>query len=503
MKNISALTLEKEMDNKIICNLPTIISNRLAIAFILYFQVLLSPVSTNASSVEISEDPELYGVIRQIADPLLKQAGFDPAYHNIYIINSDTENAFTDVNQDVYVYKGLINLCNIDMIRAILAHEIGHISLFHIPEKISSNRQSMLINVASLALAAGAASMAPSRHQMGTFASIFSLGNMTARRQFLSHSRLHEVEADKAAINLLHNIGYSGKGLLEVFKSFQAKRELMIPESEILTYELTHPLDTKRYNLIKDQVESESKGNSSSGSNSVAAKLYGQVREKVKSINSYSRSGEKPGNLESDLHLKASFALYRQLPSQAMGACNELIEQYGTNPYYYYLRARAYVATAEFKKAYEDMRRATKLDEYSNILLELEKHSIALLYLGSLKDSKDKTAGSEADNAGPMPDRESKRLLSSTIGSLEKLRIDMRDSLYVHMVYPRLSKAYDIKGEEGKVDLNLARMSFDFDKTKAKTYAERALEKLPKDTPAYLAAEDIIEVIENDSDFFE
>ncbi len=462
---------------------------------ILWLVSFLILSNNTAKAVTISEDAEIYGVVRQIADPLLKEAGFDPKGHEIYIIDDDTVNAFTDSSQDIYIYTGIIELCDISMLRGVLAHEISHISHFHVPQKVDELKNARVMELASLVTAFTLSSMANSNHdKLGIFTSLYSFGNMASRRSFLSASRLHEIEADKGALNLLNGLGYSGQGLLDLLRKFKSNKELIISENQIISYEQTHPLDGTRYNLLRDKVkEEEGLKSRTPGQDEITEKLYKRVREKLKTLNNYSNGGNL-GELENSPYLQAALALQKNIPSKALGACHQLINQDSSNAYNFYLRSVAYLYKGQYRKAHEDIKTANKLDTGNNILLRLEEKSITLSLLNSLIEQGE-TENNSGENQKPLGlDKKNRNLLKNTIVGLERLRLEMNDSLYIQLLHSMLVLAYDINGETGKVKLNLARAALNSDYRQAHKYANEALDYLEKDSPAYIAAEDIIRI---------
>src|SRR5690606_40423166 len=103
---------------------------------------------------------------------------------------------------------------------SVLAHEIGHVTQRHLARMLSRERQTSVVMLAALVLAALAARSSP--HAVGGLA---SLGSTVAQQQMLSFSRDAEREADRVGLDILRQGGFDANGMVSFFwRLHQAER---------------------------------------------------------------------------------------------------------------------------------------------------------------------------------------------------------------------------------------------------------------------------------------
>ena len=130
---------------------------RIALSIIILTIAALLPQFATAQG--LIRDTEIEHTLNRIARPLLQKAGL-PESTEIFIVNSPALNAFVAPGNDIFLNYGLIKkLPTVEMLQAVMAHEIGHITGGHIIQRslqIASTRTAAGVGILlSLATALG------------------------------------------------------------------------------------------------------------------------------------------------------------------------------------------------------------------------------------------------------------------------------------------------------------------------------------------------------------
>ena len=120
--------------------------------------------SSAASAQGLIRDAEIERTLKIVMQPILKAAGTSGSRVKIYIVNDRSLNAFVAGGSNIFVHAGLIRkLKSVEMLQAVLAHELGHINGGHLSQRavqISSARTAiglgLLLGVAAAAAGGGA-----------------------------------------------------------------------------------------------------------------------------------------------------------------------------------------------------------------------------------------------------------------------------------------------------------------------------------------------------------
>ncbi|NNF79060.1 MAG: M48 family metalloprotease, partial [Rhizobiales bacterium] len=104
-------------------------------------------------------DAEIEGLLRYYAVPLFRVAGLNPSSVRVYLLNSDTLNAFVAGGQRIFVHTGLLTRAKTPgELIGVLAHETAHIAGGHLAaldgalERASTNAIiGMLLGAAAIA----------------------------------------------------------------------------------------------------------------------------------------------------------------------------------------------------------------------------------------------------------------------------------------------------------------------------------------------------------------
>lgn len=164
------------------------------------------------------------------------------------VIRSSAINAFATPGGYVYVYQGLINLCdNESELAGVLAHEIAHVNSRHIAAQVEKSQQ-----LSAASLAAILAGVFLGGGGVGTEAAL-GLSLATTSSLSLKYSRQNEEEADRLGMSYLVNTGYDGKGMLTFLKKMKS---FEFYSNSLPSYFLTHPGSDERIGYIDSLLQS-------------------------------------------------------------------------------------------------------------------------------------------------------------------------------------------------------------------------------------------------------
>lgn len=215
----------------------TRVTNFLTIIFL----TLITFVPILAEEV-IIRDAEIEDTLTQITQRIFDVAGLRKKDAKLYVIRSDTVNAFTIGNGYIFVTSGLLlKFKNPIHIIAVLSHETGHLAGGHIDSMMHRIRNSSSGFLVSVLAGILGSLMTGSADAMAV-----SLGYaMTTERLLLRFSREQEQAADMLGAKYLEKMGYDPKVMMETFEAFE-HMEMLGGASNIPTYARTHPRSLDR-----------------------------------------------------------------------------------------------------------------------------------------------------------------------------------------------------------------------------------------------------------------
>jgi len=165
---------------------------------------------------------------------------------NFKIINDNNINAFVDKNNDIYITSGLIENCD-DYVALLLviSHEIGHVVLNHVKDRISNlNKTSKIYDISNLSIIAGSLISNNTEILKG-----LALSSATVSVKNINFSKNQEMEADYYAIETLKKLNLHSDSI---------KNLLLTIENELLNKGITknilristHPYFEERINIV-------------------------------------------------------------------------------------------------------------------------------------------------------------------------------------------------------------------------------------------------------------
>ena len=167
----------------------------------------------------------------------------------IYIVEDREPNAFVAGGQNIFVHTGLLTeLDTIDQLRAVIAHELGHITGGHLARRDQALQGAR--GIAAIGMLGAAAAAVGGSPEAGV--AIATGAGQAAQRSALAHSRAEEASADQAGLRYLAAAGSDPQAMLEVLDHFRGQDALLGAYAD--PYAQNHPLWSERIALIEDRV---------------------------------------------------------------------------------------------------------------------------------------------------------------------------------------------------------------------------------------------------------
>jgi len=426
-------------------------------AFIIFFIFC-----SNTAFASIIKDSEIEEVINEVIEPIKKISGLKDL--KIYIINDPIPNAFTIGGNAVFINSGLIiDFPDPDILRGIVAHEIGHIAGHHVirQQEVIKNYQRAAFGATLLGLATAMAS----KPEGGS--AVMMAGQHMSKRSVYAYSRTFESSADQTAMSLLERSSHSTVGLIYFFEKMKtfSKSHMVNP------YDQTHPMDSDRLSILRN-FNKTSKFKETQNSDDLIDR-YAIASAKLAAftldINKILDRIYDEDNWVIEHYVKAIKNFRIGNFDDTLNHVNHLIMKYPDNPYYHELKAQIYF---EFGKD-------SALNEY-NIALSYRPNDILIRLERAIVG------------------------LTQTINNPRAITRYYQDLLMVVQKDPDnllalyyLSIFFEKKGLIGKSYLNTALIAFKSGRMDdAKNLADAAIKNLQKKSPEWYKASDLITLIE-------
>ena len=165
-------------------------------------------------------------------------------YH-VLILDTDEINSFATPGGHIFISRGILNsLKSEDEIAAVIAHEMSHIQLEHGTRAIKQNRW----GEAGASILSGTIGLVSGDDSSKAFADTVAGSANTLISS--GYSKDWEYEADKNAVLLLYQSGYSPDALVSALSDLEKN-----PEYSKGGLTNTHPTPKNRIKKVKKQVE--------------------------------------------------------------------------------------------------------------------------------------------------------------------------------------------------------------------------------------------------------
>jgi predicted Zn-dependent protease len=186
------------------------------------------------------DDADLVDYLNRFAAPLVATPAAGGSSFEFFAIRENSINAFALPGGFIGVHTGLLVAAETESeLAAVLAHEIGHVTLRHIARMLAQQKQASLVSMAAMVLALLAARSNPQAAMGGVL-----LGDSIARGSILSFSREAEREADRVGFEIMRQAGFDVQGMVAFFDRLQQASRFY--ESNAPVYVRTHPVTGER-----------------------------------------------------------------------------------------------------------------------------------------------------------------------------------------------------------------------------------------------------------------
>jgi predicted Zn-dependent protease len=342
----------------------------------------------------------------------------------------------------------------------VMAHETGHMAGGHLARSGQGEKQALAtffltMGLAALAAAAGSADAA---------GALLYSADYFATLTILTYTRTQEASADQAAITYLERAGISARGLVDFFDNF--RYEEVFSGAKRFPFFQSHPLTSERIEALRIRAAQQPHYNEVDSPEAMAehaimvAKLKAFVNPPQQTFIDYP---------ENDTSYPARYAraiaYYRDLQTDhAIDLTNALLAEQPNNPYLWELKGQILFESGHAKAAAEAHQRSVDLKPDAPILrLNLGQALLA------------------EDDPTTLPHAVSELKRSLDVES---------DNPYGWLL---LSQAYDREGQPGLARLAAAEQEFSLGQAvQARIFAMRARAKLPKNSPEWRRATDIV-----------
>lgn len=416
-----------------------------------------------AQAQSLLRDTEIEETLSEFTDPLLRVAGLSPSSVDLYLVNDPSLNAFVTRGQNIFLHSGLIlEAENPNQLKGVIAHETGHIVGGHIVRSDYGQRSAY----GSMLVAAGLGLAAILAGETSAGALILGGSSQFGTLEILSYSRVNESTADQYAANFMEATGQSGKGLIEFFEKFRAQE--VLSQARRYPYFRGHPLSSDRIDALRERVEESEYTDIQDSSQEqhemdmMKAKLRGFLEGPQLVFSRYPLSDKSQY-----ARYARSVAFFRSASlNNAIKEIDSLIEEEPDNPYFYELKAQILYESGQREDALPPARKALELKPGAPLL------EIALAQ--SLIETREDAQVEEAIT-----------LLKASLQT-EK---DNSQAWYL------MSLAYAQQGDDALAKYASAERFYAIgDIQRARSFAKRAQEDLPRNEPQWRRASDIVVV---------
>ena len=417
----------------------------------------------------IIRDAEIEQLLRDYAQPVLRAAGLAKQNVRVVVLSERSFNAFVMDGRHIFINAGaLFDAKTPNEVIGVFAHETGHLAGGHLQrlrEQLASAQTASIIALLAGLGAAVAGSRAGAGGADVGMAAIMA-PQQAIMRTVLAYVRTQEDQADHAGVKFLNATGQSPRGMVELFKRLSS--ESLFNSRYIDPYMQTHPMPAERVAALetvaraspywdrKDPPELQLRHDM------MRAKLSGFLERPDTVARRYPAT---------DHSLPARYAraisTYRNSDlRQAIAKIDSLIQVQPNNPYFYELKGQALLEGGHPSEAIAPLRHAVQLS-HNNALVEILLAQ-ALNATGNAKLSEEAVA----------------MLRSAIVREPE-----------APDAYSQLAVAYGRKGDLANADLASAQAAFSRGDIKtARQLAARAKTRLPVGSPAWVRADDIVNV---------
>ena len=444
-----------------VLRLPTVF-----LAAIALIAASVAPLSAKADGRQIIRDAEIENDLREFVTPIFQAAGLTPSAVEIILVDDPSINSFVSGGQHIYIHTGLLMRAeNAEQVIGVIAHETGHIMGGHIAARISAARDANKTLIVTYLLGLGAA-LASGRGEVA--AATIKSGQDIALKNLLSFTRDQEQRADQSAVTLLNATHQSPQGLLSFMEILSGQEVLLAANQD--PYLQTHPLTSQRIDFLRHAVEESPYRNDLPSKAMeeqfarIKAKLIGFLDPLPQVLRTYPKE-----DTSVPARYARAIAYYRKADlKQALPLVSGLIEQMPDDPYFHELKGQMLFENGRVTESLPDLETAVKLlPDSPQIMLLLSRALI------------------EVNN--PESDRE----------AIEHLKRVVQAEPNNVFAWRLAATAYGRQGDQGMLSLAMAEAALASGHfQEAKVHSKHALEFLPRGSPSWIRADDVLKASE-------
>ncbi len=416
----------------------------------------------------VVRDAEIEQLLRDYATPILRAAGLAKQNVRVVVLGDRSFNAFVMDGRHIFVNAGaLFDAKTPNEIIGVFAHETGHLAGGHLQRLREQLASAQTASIVALMAGIGAA-VAGARSGAGGDVGMAAImaPQSAIMRSLLAYVRTQEDQADHAGVKFLNATGQSPRGMVDLFK--RLSNEVLFNSRYIDPYMQSHPMPADRVAALETLARSSPYWDRKDSPelqlrhDLMRAKLSGFLERPESVANRY-----PPGDHSLPARYARAISTYRHGDlRQALVQIDGLIQVEPNNPYFYELKGQALVEGGKPAEAVGPLRRAVELS-HGTPLIEI------LL--------------AQALNATNDP-----KLAEEAVGLL---RTAISREPEAPEAYAQLAMAYGRKGDLANADLASAQAAFTRGDIKtARQLATRAKTRLPIGSPAWVRADDIVNV---------
>jgi predicted Zn-dependent protease len=441
---------------------PACSVSRIALAASLAVSFALQPgraAAQFAPGDSLIRDTEIEEILHRDVAPLFTAAGIDPKGIEIVLVGSKEPNASAGPGVMMVTTALILQADNPNQLQGVMAHEIGHLAGGHSFRSGEYSRAGMVPMILTMGLGVLAAIAGAGDAAAGLISSAPLFGALGAA----GYGREQEARADQAGATYMEKAGLSARGLTEFLD--KNRYQEVFAQYRRFKYFLDHPISSERVESLQNRVIALRHYYVKDTPEAVAeheimkAKLDGFINPVV----TMSKFDEKDTSYPA-LYARAIAYYQMKEPEKALKRVDALLAAQPNNPYLWELKGQIMFEFGQVEAAEAPQRRSVQLKPTAPLLrINLGQTLIAL--------------GSRAKT-------------EEGIVELKKALTQEEDNAVAWRI---LAEAYDKHGDEGLARLATAEYDYNVGNLKlAREFAIRARERLPKDSPEWRRATDIV-----------
>jgi predicted Zn-dependent protease len=203
-----------------------------------------------STRLKLIDDPDCLAYLHGLGARLVEQLPDNPFTYRFYIADSPELNAFAIPSGYIVFNRGMISALSSEAeLAGVLAHEITHVQLRHMANRIE---KATPLTIATLAGALLGITLATTGG--GALGQAVMMGSIAGSTQaMLSFSREDEAQADYNGYLLLTGLGYPGVEMALSFKRIWAQERLL--GGNVPVYLRSHPTSPERMERVENMTQ--------------------------------------------------------------------------------------------------------------------------------------------------------------------------------------------------------------------------------------------------------